>query len=336
MALYLDGQKIVSGGSGSGGHTIVDNEGVSLEQRTNLQFNGAYSEDNSTDDTTEVNVVREMTKAEFDLLSADEKVGFINITDITGGNDDRFQPVIYSTEEREIGVWADGRPWYQKTLHIIPENPVPSKTDTSIPLTGLSADAEILGFISVFGGYNGPNSYVSGWRMFTFDRTSTDYSVTAIRGYSKSSIIVWPGNDFSDFTTVDNRFREFYITVQYTKTTDTPGSGQWTPQGVPAHHYSTDEQVIGTWIDGSTLYEKTIDIAQYSVTAEDTQFTNLVAIANIDFLVSAEIHKLPPNVGQLLRFNVSNDYIQVASKTTINLSAFGNLPVTFRYTKSST
>lgn len=23
-------------------------------------------------------------------------------------------------------------------------------------------------------------------------------------------------------------------------------------------HYSTDEQVIGTWIDGSTLYQKTV------------------------------------------------------------------------------
>jgi hypothetical protein len=48
------------------------------------------------------------------------------------------------------------------------------------------------------------------------------------------------------------------VTVQYTKTTDTAGSGQWTPQGVPAHHYSTDEQVVGTWIDGSTIYEKTL------------------------------------------------------------------------------
>lgn len=31
-----------------------------------------------------------------------------------------------------------------------------------------------------------------------------------------------------------------------------------TKTGVPTHHYSTDEQVIGTWIDGSTLYEKVV------------------------------------------------------------------------------
>lgn len=75
--------EIETGGGGAGGHTIVDNAGTDLAQRTNLQFLGAYSEDNSTDDTTEVNVVREMTKAEFNQLSATEKVGFINITDET-------------------------------------------------------------------------------------------------------------------------------------------------------------------------------------------------------------------------------------------------------------
>lgn len=26
------------------------------------------------------------------------------------------------------------------------------------------------------------------------------------------------------------------------------------------HNYSTDEQVVGTWIDGSTIYEKTFDL----------------------------------------------------------------------------
>ena len=75
------------GGGGAGGHTIVDDDGTSFTQRSNLQINGSYIEDNSTDDTTEVNVVRSMTKAAYNQLSADEKKGLINITDeasITG------------------------------------------------------------------------------------------------------------------------------------------------------------------------------------------------------------------------------------------------------------
>ena len=72
---------VVGSGGGSGGHTILDDSGTALTQRTNLQFKGAYSEDNSGDDTTEVNVVRSMTKAQYEQLSSDEKVGIINVTD---------------------------------------------------------------------------------------------------------------------------------------------------------------------------------------------------------------------------------------------------------------
>lgn len=83
LYIKLDGAwcEISTGGGGSGGHEIIDNSGTALTQRTNLQFKGAYSEDNSGDDTTEVNVVRSMTKAQYNQLSSDEKVGMINVTD---------------------------------------------------------------------------------------------------------------------------------------------------------------------------------------------------------------------------------------------------------------
>lgn len=66
---------------GSGGHTILDNDGNALSKEDNLQFVGVYSEDDSVNDTTKVNIVREMTQAQYDLLSADEKKGIIRITD---------------------------------------------------------------------------------------------------------------------------------------------------------------------------------------------------------------------------------------------------------------
>lgn len=73
--------KWINDDEGAGGHTIVSDDGTDLTQRAKLQFIGAYSEDNSVDDTTEVNVVRNMTRAQFNQLSADEKTGLINITD---------------------------------------------------------------------------------------------------------------------------------------------------------------------------------------------------------------------------------------------------------------
>lgn len=66
---------------GSGGHTILDDDGTALSQEDNLQFVGVYSEDDSVNDTTKVNIVREMAQAQYELLSADEKKGIIRITD---------------------------------------------------------------------------------------------------------------------------------------------------------------------------------------------------------------------------------------------------------------
>ena len=66
---------------GGGGHTIENDAGTDMTQRDNLQFSGAYVTDDSTNDRTKVDVVRSMTKAQYDALSAAEKVGIINVTD---------------------------------------------------------------------------------------------------------------------------------------------------------------------------------------------------------------------------------------------------------------
>ena len=124
----------ITTGSGSGGHTIVDNAGTDLTQRTKLQFKGAYSVDNSTDDTTEVNVAREMTKSQFNQLTPSEKTGLINTTDepsqinateipIESGSATDTKTYIdniadYSTSEKAVGKWIDGRTVYQKVILI--------------------------------------------------------------------------------------------------------------------------------------------------------------------------------------------------------------------------
>lgn len=65
----------------TGGHTILNDSGTSLSQEDDLQFKGVYSHDDSTNGKTVVDVYREMTKAQFDLLSAEEKKGFIRVID---------------------------------------------------------------------------------------------------------------------------------------------------------------------------------------------------------------------------------------------------------------
>ena len=149
MPLYLNGNQVVGGGSSSGGHTILDNEGDSLTQRPELQFKGAYSEDNSTDGITEVNVVRSMTRAAFDLLSADEKVGIINITDESTG----------------IGTWTD----LTGTL-----------TTGSTSITISSADITTNSVIEVFDSLDIPynsKTLINGSITLEFDAQASDMAV---------------------------------------------------------------------------------------------------------------------------------------------------------------
>ena len=238
------------GGGGSGGHTIVDDEGTSLTQRTNLQFNGTYLEDNSTDDTTEVNVVREMTYAEFQQLSADEKKGIIEITDITGGDDNRFQPVIYSEDEREIGVWTDGKPLYVKTY--TSTTTVGFNSDTEMVLnTGIPADTEIK----------------SVWGMLDLTLSDAHYIANSTNWfkyyYNVLTEKIFASQSLASATPTSTLA---VFTIRYTKSSDSAGSGTWTPQGVPTHHYSTSEKIVGTWIDGSTIYERTFDKSSVSLT----------------------------------------------------------------------
>ena len=64
-----------------GGHVIENTSGTDMPQEDNLQFVGVYSEDDSTNNRTKVNIVRDMTKAQMDALSSAEKEGFIHVTD---------------------------------------------------------------------------------------------------------------------------------------------------------------------------------------------------------------------------------------------------------------
>lgn len=314
--------EIQTGGSGAGGHTIVDNAGIDLAQRTNLQFLGAYSEDNSTDDTTEVNVVREMTKAEFDLLSADEKTGFINITDITGGNDDRFQPVIYSEEEREIGVWKDGKPLYQKTVDC---GTLPNASGIQVA-HNISNLADV---VCIFG-YAVNSSYTS--IPLPYPDTVLEYNVNV--SVDTTYISISTGRDRTQFTG--------YITIQYTKTTDTAGSGQWTPQGVPSVHYSTDEQVIGTWIDGSTIYEKTIYVPTLSIDSSTNVNQTIEANFVGNSLISVSGYKTSSTNSSIYSIPDGRLSVFVDDQANLKLEAInggswtGSAYVTIRYTKSST
>lgn len=108
---------------GSGGHTILDDDGTALSQEDNLQFVGVYSEDDSVNDTTKVNIVREMTQAQYDLLSADEKKGIIHITDknyVCEASEVKFGSGNVEAEVEKKMDWVSNGVLGAKNLNIYP------------------------------------------------------------------------------------------------------------------------------------------------------------------------------------------------------------------------
>lgn len=154
---------------------------------------------------------------------------------VPAGGGDYYSPIIYSTEEREVGVWVDNKPLYQKTF-------VGSYT--------LDGDSW----------YNTGESITNGGVCIKCEAVKTDSN-------SSDSVCVWGEIDASDGhieifnprntgSVTANQF-----TIWYTKTIDTAGSGSYNTLGVPKVHYSTSEQVIGTWIDGSIIYQRTFEFS---------------------------------------------------------------------------
>lgn len=223
---------------GGGGASSADQ--VSVDD-TNLDY--------EADDVQEAleKVTKSITWADYNALTTEEKNnGTIYLITDVNGDGQSFQPVIFSLEERCIGVWFDGKPLYQKTFY---------KTGTTSLGTSYQFDCSDLNIDSVSFVSDGSFAIQDNGSVRAMDYTHKNGAAYGCQFSYSPSVITITLNNSGGWV-----FYTVCATINYTKTTDAPGSGTWTPQGVPAIHYSTDEHVVGTWIDGSTIYERTVEL----------------------------------------------------------------------------
>ena len=153
-----------------------------------------------------------------------------------------YLPALYSEEEREVGVWTNGKPLYQKTFHFVEST---EQTNKNYDISSIGADyVKLVNSEFKYGNTGGSEWYTQPYWYDGSNNSEVSANVTTIFAFSRN----W-------------KFTELYATIQYTKTTDQPGSGKYLPDGQLAHHYSTSEKIVGTWIDGSTVYERTWDFS---------------------------------------------------------------------------
>ena len=176
-----------------------------------------------------------------------------SLTNTTG---DYYNPIIYSETEREVGVWVNNKPLYQKSINI----GVLTK-DSSFHYVPHNI-ANIDEIVDVNGVYQRDDG--SSYRLNLMRPTTTN---AIMLGADATNI------QYMNTQQDPSRYKATWVTLYYTKTTDTAGSGSYNTLGVPTVHYSTSEQVIGMWTDGKPLYSKMVS----GTTSSDTSTTAFIA-----------------------------------------------------------
>lgn len=187
----------------------------------------------------------------------------VNITDDEG--EIEVGGEYYSTDERCVGTWTDGKPLYQKTIAF---NALTSGANNKINNTITITNYKIIEF-------SGTVFLADGVNELAIPYVTSSQQLSA---FFSDGVYVFVSSNLS--------VASGYLTIKYTKNSDTaiPLATKTTPS---YEVYSTDEQIIGQWIDGKPIYRKIIqpNITTSSTMAGDIKYGALTLsnyISNVD------------------------------------------------------
>lgn len=213
---------------------------------------------------------------------------------------------LYSATEKVVGCWTDGRPIYQKVISC---GALPNATTKNVAhgISNLKFVVNAFGYAKR--SVSGTDTYISiPWVLAQKDPVEGYPSLQPQVGMTitDTNISISCYSDRSAFT-------ESYIAVQYTKTTDAANSFNYADE----NDYSTSEKIVGTWIDGSKVYQKTINVGNFpNATTKNVAhgISNLSLVIDLKASMSSNIMMpyTPPK-------NSTNDWNAQISATSTNL-----------------
>ena len=183
---------------------------------------------------------------------------------------------IYDTTEKVIGKFTDGRPVYQKVL---------TGTMTATSAQGTEAATNVAMGVNV-------SSYVDISVVFInasgatvpIPCTNLQVSQPYLRyvahdntASTKNTIVI-----YNAWTLTALPYR---IIVQYTKTTDLANSYNYANE----NDYSTSEKIVGTWISGKPIYQKTFTATMPTCSTEGTDVANTIVWSTIGISAPSKI-----------------------------------------------
>lgn len=179
----------------------------------------------------------ELTQAQYDALATKDPDTIYFITDsyvpstYMGAYD-----TIYSTTERVVGSYM-GKPLYQKTINF---GALPNSVVKTVAHGISSLELVIDAIIMAKNGSSGINISIPYVNVANITYGCGFY-------VDSTNIAIQDASDLSAYDTC-------HVTIRYTKTTDTASAVEYaTP-----NDYSTSEKIVGTWVDGKPVYQRTV------------------------------------------------------------------------------
>ena len=228
----------------------------------------------------------------------------------------------FSTDEKVIGRWTNGKPLYQKTYSCgaLPNN------------NGKTIDSGIDNIERCI--------YIWGCAFSPSTNNMCTLPYVHSTGLSNQILLDFRANKNIYINTTGNKssYTESYVTIQYTNTTD---SATTKIEEKPTH-YSTDEQVVGTWIDGKPVYQRTWELTNVTVGANTETDITVDDSTNIKKIINAygtygDDDPFPFYTSVFsVRALKKNSTNKLAIRCIRSGSAFTtNFTVTFQYTKTT-
>jgi hypothetical protein len=195
---------------------------------------------------------------------------------------------IYSTEERMIGRWVNGKPIYQKTIEY---------TVTEAKTAGAAKQYVISQMTEATKIFDDAIENIINTDLVILEANGNSYTgqyQTYVSNYLNNTLDINSNNLFLSVTIQQSNAiavnSKFYVTVKYTKRKDSSSDYKL---GSP-YDYSFDETIIGSWIDGSPLYQK---IISYNIPAGNYRTNAGRFDTGISFADKTLIYSMPINNG---------------------------------------
>lgn len=310
-------------GTGSGGHTIIDENDTEMTQRKGLQFIGNVSvSDDSSNDKTVVEVKSDVVDVEVNGVSvldpADKIAKITSYEEVTQAEYDALpnskltDGKLYCIKDGDGDAINFVNGVYIDTNNVI----VPETQYTGSVTYTATQDCAVYYTIA-----NDNNS--SG--EVTLDGESISVIFGVQINLLGDTIFVKKGQTLVIRTSFSSAVVIYKV---YGVQTGSVSNAQ--------HNYSTSEQVIGTWVDGKPLYERSISIAGVSVSVNQT--VTIYTQANIKmkyfsgYLTENDITYVIPEIG--VRIRQSGDNIQISAQSGASW-VISEGYVTIQYTKTT-